>query len=148
MQQFSKFGIILGVIIAILLIMVINHNKTSEIKEIKLISGPFSINNSKYKIGENMFLVVDYLSAGESGRILIITPNEKIYSNIKFNGSNKSNFKKYFKPILSKDLDMCNMDKLVGEWKMILQGVKYHNMYVDVINEVSKYEINKYKKIC
>ncbi|MCY3854283.1 MAG: hypothetical protein OXF77_03315 [Thaumarchaeota archaeon] len=147
MKQFSKFGIILGIIIAILLVVVINNNKTLE-TDVSLVSGPFSINNSKYNIGENIFIVVKSLQPNETGRMLIISSNNEIYSNIEFNGSNKSGFNKYFRPTLPNNLvDVCSID-VVGKWKIMLQGVRYQNIYMKIIDNTSGSEINKYKKIC
>ncbi|MCY3976116.1 MAG: hypothetical protein OXF28_03160 [Thaumarchaeota archaeon] len=147
MQQFSKFGIILGIIIAILLVVVINNNKTLE-TDVSLVSGPFSINNSKYNIGENIFIVVKSLQPNETGRMLIISSNNEIYSNIEFNGSNKPGFNKYFRPTLPNNLvDVCSID-VVGKWKIMLQGVRYQNIYMKIIDNTSGSEINKYKKIC
>lgn len=147
MQRFTKFGIILGISIAIILIITINNNKTSE-KDTRLTSGPFVVNNSKYKIGENIFITVNSLLENDVGRILIITTSNKIYSNIDFNWSEKPKFNKYFKPVLSEDLKICDGSELIGEWKIIIQGTKYHELKIKIMEEIIPNEIDNYKKIC
>ncbi len=147
MQKFTKFGIILGIALAFLLIISINSNRVLE-KDKLLTSGPFVINNSKYKIGENVFVTVDSLLENDVGRILIITTKNKIYSNIDFNWSKKSSFNKYFKPVLSKDLKICDNSELIGEWKIIIQGTKYHELKIKITDEIIPSEIDSYKKIC
>jgi len=147
-QRFTKFGIVLGTIIALILIIIINNNRTSDKVDIQLTSGPFAVNYYDYKIGENIFMSVESLLENDIGRILIITAKNKIYSNIDFNGHDKSSFNKYFKPILSRDLKICDNEELIGEWKIIIQGAKYHDIKIKIIDEVVSHEINNYKKIC
>ena len=141
MQRFTKFGIVLGTIIALILIIMINNNRSLE-QDIQLVSGPFIVNGSKYKIGENIFLSVDSLLKNDVGRILIVTAKNKIYSNIDFNGRDKPSFNKYFKPILSRELEICNNNELVGDWKIIMQGTKYHNIEIEISKKDISHETN------
>ena len=88
-------------------------------------SGPFSINKSQYKLGENVFMIVSDLKPTDVGLINVVDPKGDTYSTIPFNGTMKSSFKQFFKPNTLASLGLCNATSLVGHWKVIFVGVPY-----------------------
>jgi hypothetical protein len=100
-----------------------------------VISGPFAIDKAKYKLGENIFISVHGLKPGEAGNILIIRPDGKTWKTIPFNGTAKSDFNYYVKPDTSAALGIYKAEDIVGEWKVVFQGVKYDPIHFEFINE-------------
>ena len=113
-----------------------NGQKPSdEIKSEWIISGPFAIDKSQYKLGENIFLSVHGLKPDEAGNILIIRPNGDMWVAIPFNGSMKSDFNYYEKPDTSAIKKIFGVEDLVGTWKVVFQGVEYKPISFEIINE-------------
>jgi len=98
-------------------------------------SGPFSINKSEYKLGENIFMIVSDLKPTDVGYINIVDPKGDTYSTIPFNGTMKSSFKQFFKPNTLASLGLCNATSLVGHWKIIFVGVPYKPIPFEIKNE-------------
>ena len=98
-------------------------------------SGPFSINKNQYKLGENIFMVVNNLKPTDVGEIDIIDPKGGTYDTIPFNGTMKSSFKEFFKPTTLRHLGLCNATALVGHWNIIFRGVPYKSIPFEVMNE-------------
>ena len=84
--------------------------------------GPLQINKDKYLLGENVYVILKDLRPNDKGSILFITPGGIIYDEWGFNGSERENQKKYFKPQLLKSKDICEKDKLIGEWTVMFRG--------------------------
>lgn len=98
-------------------------------------SGPFAIDKSRYKLGENIFISVHGLKPSEVGNIIFIRPGEKTWEIIPFNGTSKSDFNFYVKPDTSATLGIYKAEDLVGEWRVVFQGVKYDPIHFEFINE-------------
>ena len=98
-------------------------------------SGPFAIDKSKYRLGEDFFLSVHGLKPNEAGNILIIQPNGEIWTAIPFNGSLKSDFSYYNKPDTSTIKKIFKPEDLVGTWKVVFQGVTYEPLSFEIVNE-------------
>lgn len=105
-------------------------------------SGPFSINKSQYKLGENIFMVVSDLKPTDVGQIRVVAPNGNTYSTIPFNGTMKTSFKQFFKPNTLASLGLCNATSLVGQWKILFIGVPYKSIPFEIVNEYLPGESN------
>ena len=136
-----KKKIVIPIIIAAIVISVIIsasyfYKKPSDDTFTKwVISGPFAIDKAKYRLGENIFISVHGLKPGEVGNIVIIRPGEKTWKTIPFNGTAKSDFNYYDKPDTSKVLGIYKAEDLVGQWRVVFQGVKYEPIHFEFINE-------------
>ena len=128
-------GIVIIAAIAITVYFYEGHKPSDEIKSYWIISGPFAIDKSKYRLGENFFLSVHGLKPNESGNILIIQPNGEIWTTIPFNGSLKSDFNYYNKPDTSSIKKIFKPEDLVGTWKVVFQGVDYEPLSFEILNE-------------
>ena len=94
MKQKKVIPIVVGIAIAAAISIAIyfydGQESSDETKSRWIISGPFAINKSQYKLGENFFLTVHGLKPDEAGNILIMQPNGDVWTTIPFNGSLKS----------------------------------------------------------
>ncbi len=106
-----------------------------EIKEQWVTSGPFSIDKPRYRLGENIFMVVENLKPNEAGNIIFVLPDGRIYTTIPFNGTMKSEFKQYFTPDTSAAKKIFNPEELTGTWKVVFQGVSYRPIDFEIANE-------------
>jgi len=111
------------------------QKSSDENKSQWIISGPFAIDKSKYKLGENIFLSVHGLKPNEIGKIIIVRPDGVEWTTIPFNGTLKSDFNYYFKPDTSAVLKIYEPKDLVGSWKVIFQGLTYEPLSFEIINE-------------
>lgn len=111
------------------------YQKPSDIDNQWISSGPFSINKPQYRLGENIFIVGHGLKPGEVGNMLFIRPGEKTWKVIPFNGTAKSDFNSYVKPDTSANLGIYKAEDLVGEWRVVFQGVEYDPIHFEFINE-------------
>jgi hypothetical protein len=98
-------------------------------------SGPFSINKNQYELGENIFMIVNGLQPTDVGEIDVVDPKGDTYTKIPFNGTMKSSFKQFFKPITERSIALCNATDLVGNWSIIFKGVSYKSIPFKIINE-------------
>jgi len=103
-----------------------------------VISGPFAIDKSKYKLGENIFISIHGLKPSEVGDMIFIRPGEETWTTIPFNGTAKSNFNYYVKPDTNAHLGIYEAEELVGEWRVVFQGVEYDPIHFEFINEFIK----------
>jgi hypothetical protein len=99
------------------------------------ISGPFAINKFEYKVDEHVFMSVNGLQENETGKIVVITPKDKEWFSIPFDGGKKSDFNQYFKPNLIAPIGFCTVDDLVGDWKLVFEGTSYESIHFKIINE-------------
>ena len=112
-------------------------------------SGPFAINKSEYKIGENVFMIAQNLTPSDSGKAVFVLPNGTTkYIVIPFDGTQKSGFNQYFKPSISKARHICNTDDLVGEWTIVFQGTDYQPLKFTILNETVPSEIGNFQRVC
>ncbi len=98
--------------------------------------GPLQINKDKYLLGENVFVVLKGLMPNDAGSVLFITPGGKIYDEWGFNGSERDFQKKYFKPQLLKSKDLCEKEKLIGEWRVMFKGYDLAEINFEILPEI------------
>lgn len=129
--------VVIGIIIAIIAIAVdyTNEQKRIEQENRWIISGPFAINKDHYKLAEYVFMSVQGLQPTDVGKILILSPNNKVYDTIPFNGTMKNSFKQYFKPNTQRSLALCTPEELVGNWTLVFQGTQYKPIPFKLIND-------------
>ena len=84
--------------------------------------GPLQINKDKYLLGENIFVTLGDLRPQDMGAIQFITPTGIIYDEWGFNGMERESQKKYFKPQLLKSKQICEKEKLIGQWTVMFKG--------------------------
>ena len=101
-------------------------------------SGPFAIDKPKYKLGEDVFLTVHGLKPNEAGNIIFMIPDGRVWTEIPFNGTLKTDFSYYFKPDTSSHLKILSPDELVGTWKAVFQGVPYASISFEFTHEFIK----------
>ena len=72
----------------------------------------------------------------DAGSVLFITPGGKIYDEWGFNGSERDFQKKYFKPQLLKSKDLCEKEKLIGEWRVMFKGYDLAEINFEILPEI------------
>lgn len=139
-----KKKIIIAAIIPIIIIAIIGgayyyyttqSSSPDDLKSQWISSGPFAIDKPKYKLGENIFLVVNNLQPNEAGTIHFVRPNGVSYADLPFNGTLKDHFSYYFTPTTSAIRKIHNPEDLVGTWTVIFSGVSYSPLKFDIVNE-------------
>lgn len=128
-------GIIAVAIIAGVIYFNAEQDSDDEIKSRWISSGPFAIDKSQYKIGENIFLSVHGLKPNEVGNIIILSPHDVTWTAVPFNGTLKTDFNYYFKPETSRALKIYNPEDLVGTWSVVFQGLTYDPLSFEIVNE-------------
>ena len=98
-------------------------------------SGPFAIDKPKYKLGENIFLVVSNLKPDEVGQISFVRPDGFSYADIPFNGTLKDHFTYYFTPTTAVIKKIYKPEQLVGTWTVIFHGVTYPPLKFEIENK-------------
>lgn len=134
-----------GTIIALVVIMAIiptgiyyyNQQKMSEENNTSgwVISGPFAITKDKYRLGDNVFMVVQGLKPNDVGAIIVFDPKGGVFTHVLFNGTEKSQFNYFFKPNTVGTEKLCTPQDLVGNWTIVFQGTPYKPIPFQVINE-------------
>lgn len=131
--------IVAGILVVAAIVSAIyfyGEQKTPDENKLQWIaSGPFAIDKSQYRIGENIFLSVHGLKLDEAGNIVIVSPHEVIWTTVPFNGTLKSDFNYYFKPETSLAKKIYNPEDLVGTWRVVFQGLTYEPLSFEIINE-------------
>ena len=98
--------------------------------------GPLQINKDKYLLGENIYVFLRNVQPNDKGIVLFITPEGKIYDEWFFDGSVKDSFKKYFKPQLLLSKNICEKEKLVGQWTVMFKGYEMSTLNFEIVNEI------------
>ena len=94
--------------------------------------GPLQINKDKYLLGENVFVSISDLRPQDVGSVLFITPTGIIYDEWGFNGMERESQKKYFKPQLLKSKQICEKEKLIGQWSVMFKGYEEQKIYFEM----------------
>ena len=94
--------------------------------------GPLQINKDKYLLGENVFVSISNLRPQDVGSVLFITPTGIIYDEWGFNGMERESQKKYFKPQLLKSKNICEKEKLIGQWTVLFKGYDEAKIYFEM----------------
>ena len=100
------------------------------------ILGPLQINKDKYLLGENIFVSLGNLRPQDMGVVQFITPTGIIYDEWGFNGMERESQKKYFKPQLLKSKQICEKEKLIGQWTVIFKGYDEAKLYFEVTPDI------------
>ena len=98
--------------------------------------GPLQINKDKYLLGENIFVSISNLRPMDVGTVLFITPTGIIFEEWGFNGSERESQKKYFKPQLLKSKNICEKEKLIGEWTVIFKGYDEAKIHYEITQNI------------
>ena len=98
--------------------------------------GPLQINKDKYLLGENVFASLSNLNPGDVGSVLFITPTGMIYDEWGFNGMERESQKKYFKPQLLKSKQICEKEKLIGQWTVMFKGYDMSKIYFEMMPNI------------
>ena len=102
-------------------------------------SGPFKIDRSEYYLGEKIFIDIVQIDKNIKGKMVFwkITNSTSayIYSAYTIDGSNpQSNL--YFTPELQEFKGICNVDQLIGDWKVQFVGTQYSNLEFKIISKL------------
>ena len=98
--------------------------------------GPLQINKDKYLLGENVYVVLKNLRPMDKGSILFLTPENIIFDEWGFDGSNRDFQKKYFKPQLLKSKDLCKKDQLIGEWTVMFKDYDMAKLHFEILPDI------------
>ena len=98
--------------------------------------GPLQINKDRYLLGENVYVSLKDLRPQDVGSILFITPGDVIYDEWGFNGKERESQKKYFKPQLLKSKDLCEKEKLIGEWTVMFRDYEEVKLYFEMLPDI------------
>lgn len=140
-EQIISISIAIIAIVAIAGVIYYYNVQTSPPEDMRtqwISSGPFAIDKPKYKLGENIFLVVTNLQPDEAGAISFVRPNGVSYTDIPFNGTLKDHFTYYFTPTTSAFRDIYKPEQLVGTWTVIFHGVAYPPLKFEIENKYIK----------
>ena len=146
----------LSVIIAIIggLIAINPFEQSVEEKwlEQQITSGPFTIDNSEYFLGEKIFITVEGLEQNEKGQMIFFRPLNGTswtnYTTMSFDGSAKEQFNLYFQPQLSEMKNICSVNDLVGDWKVKFIGTEFPDMNFKIINQTASYDNRTFEPVC
>ena len=94
--------------------------------------GPLQINKDKYLLGENVFVSLSNLRPNDVGTVQFITPTGIVYEEWGFNGMERESQKKYFKPQLLKSKNICEKEKLIGQWTVMFKGYDMAKIYFEM----------------
>ena len=98
--------------------------------------GPLQINKDKYLLGENVYVILRDLRPQDKGTIIFFTPENKIYSEWGFDGSDRDFQKKYFKPQLLKSKNLCEKEQLIGEWTVMFKGYDMAKISFEILPDI------------
>ena len=96
------------------------------------ILGPLQINKDKYLLGENVYVFLKDLRPPDKGAVQFFTPGGILFDEMGFNGENKDFQKKYFKPQLLQSKNLCEKEKLIGQWTVNFKGYDEAKIYFEM----------------
>jgi len=94
------------------------------------------INKDKYLVGEKIFFSVQGIPMGLKDAVSFYTPEGILFVQYPFDGNEKTNFKHYWKPSLSKQRGICDVEQLVGEWTALFVGLPDEKLHFQVTDEI------------
>ena len=101
-------------------------------------SGPFSIDRYEYALGEKIFLNVEGLQFSDKGQVIFFRPlnatHYKIWKTFAFDGSIKDAFNIFFNPSLLKPQEICDVNDLIGDWRIEFSNTNYNPIYFKIFN--------------
>jgi len=127
-----------------------NYYEVPPIEWIK--RGPFEIDRSEYRLGQKIFIRIGELGASEKGEIAFLRPLNETYVAVwqttPFDGSGKPTFNFYTQPSLSRELGICTVDDIIGEWIVVFRGTDYPNFKFEIIDKFIPGEEDAYVPVC
>tara|TARA_Y100001936_G_scaffold36940_1_gene35106 strand:+ start:687 stop:1217 length:531 start_codon:yes stop_codon:yes gene_type:complete len=100
------------------------------------ILGPLQVNKDKYLLGENVYVIITNLRPQDKGIVDFITPGGVLYETMGFDGKVSDYKKKYFKPQLLNSKDLCEKEKLIGQWTVMFRGYEMSKLYFEIVPEI------------
>jgi len=94
------------------------------------------INKDKYLLGERIFMTISNIPMGLKDSLQVFTPEGVRYLVLPFDGNEKSFIKKYFRPALSLQLEICDKEDLIGEWTVLFAGSPDDRIKFTVLDEI------------
>ena len=98
--------------------------------------GPLQINKDKYLLGENIYVILKDLRPQDKGTVEFFTPGGVLYETMGFDGQERDFQKKYFKPQLLKSKNLCEKEKLIGEWTVMFRGYDMAKLYFEMLPDI------------
>ncbi len=115
-------------------------------------SGPFKIDREEYRLGDKIFLIMEGLSFEERGNVVFLRPlndtHYSVWTSYPFDGMKKDAFNVYFEPKLSERDNICNVNDLIGQWKIVFRGTDYDNLGFIMTNSTIPGDEERFKPIC
>ena len=105
-----------------------------------------TINKDKYLLGENIFMTISKIPPGLKDSVEVFSPEGIKYYELKFDGDKQDFIKYYFKPSLLLRLNLCDKDRLAGEWTMNFAGLPDEKLHFQVMNEILPHSEEYYEK--
>jgi len=93
------------------------------------------INKDKYLVGEKVFFSVQGIPMGLKDAVNFYTPEGILVIQYPFDGNEKTNFKHYWQPSLNKQLGICDVEQLMGEWTALFAGLPDEKLHFQVTDE-------------
>ncbi len=106
--------------------------------------GPLQINKDTYLLGENIYVILKDLRPQDKGTVEFFTPGGVIYDTMGFNGENREFQKKYFKPQLLKSKNLCEKEKLIGEWTVMFKGYDMAKLHFEMLPDILPNQENQF----
>ena len=102
-------------------------------------SGPFKIDRSEYHLGEKIFINIDQIDKNTKGKMvfskMINSTHGWVYVSFPFDGLKpQNNF--YFTPDLIEFEGICNVDQLIGDWRIQFVGTQHSNLEFKIISKI------------
>ena len=97
--------------------------------------GGLVINKDKYIMGENVFINVVDIPMGLKSALEVYTPSGMKYMSLPIDGDEKNSLKHYFRPSLTRSLDLCDKEEIAGKWTMKFAGFS-DKLQFEVMNEI------------
>ena len=115
-------------------------------------SGPFQIDRTEYILGEKVFLRIGGLMNDEIGQVVFLRPSNAthytVYATVPFDGSDKPAFNYYIEPDLAKSRDICTIDDLIGDWRVVFRGTDYPNLEFRITEQIIPGDEEHYEPVC
>ena len=115
-------------------------------------SGPFQIDRSEYVLGEKIFLRIGGLEFNEKGQAVFLMPSNgthyTVYLSIPFDGKDKPAFNYYLEPDLSAAKNICTLDEIVGDWKVVFRGTDYPDLEFRITEQILPGDEEDYEPVC
>ena len=115
-------------------------------------SGPFQIDRNEYILGEKIFLRIGGLQPDDIGQVAFLMPSNgthyTVYLTVPFNGADEFGFNYYLEPDLSATRNICTVDQLIGDWKVVFRGTDYQSLEFRVTEKILPGDEAEYEPVC